>query len=59
MNLATLRVQQLQTWTFDRSEILHLKTQKRLTFKFSFLKDMSSDMPDIVFELFMLQVFIF
>lgn len=50
MNLATLRVQQLQTWTFDRSEILHLKTQKRLTFKFSFLKDMSSDRPDIVFE---------
>lgn len=50
MNLETLCVQQLQTWTFDHSEILHLKTQKHLAFKFSILKDMSSDMPDIVFE---------
>lgn len=33
MNLASLCIQQLQTQTFDHSEILHLKTKKHLTFQ--------------------------
>lgn len=54
VNLASLCVQQLQTQTFDHSEILHLKTYKHLTFQFSILKDMFSDMSGIAFEEFVL-----
>lgn len=57
VNLASLCVQQLQTQTFDHSEILHLKTQKHLTFQIFHSQGYVFRMPGIAFEEFVLQHF--